>query len=503
MLKKYFKKKKIINKALNYSHNYREHKKPKQEPKQEPDIYNISNSYYKLRNFQPSDAIIINEITEMIASDPLFTPLELTFDFDTTLNDEQRKEITDILKEKKLPVLILYYGYKKYLIYFIDEDTGKLVKPNEIYAELEEAIIKLSSDATENNLVGDIAIDFFVLYSTKTDTELEKEIEQEPGILLFENFEKISLKSFSETSIESALEKNKGKDWSQDPPEGWLVTYGKPDAGGHQDNGVPEFNGWTFMKISTWNHTSGQGRIHFQGNKNTTIAIADSDEYADINDANFNSQLFSKIIDVTDVTKVKLTFNSSWWYENDNQKAAVYVFYDNDVNITYKSGKILDNYFMDIINSGLDNSNNCKNCLQNISNNGNTGMNCQNLSGDSQHCNNIIKIKFNIPVEASKMRIMWHYQGKNNWWWAIDNIKIKQEPESELESESESESDPEPEPDPEPDPESESINKNFYLIILVIIMVIYFLYQFLIKKKSINKIIKIDKLKKEIINMIN
>ena len=38
--------------------------------------------------------------------------------------------------------------------------------------------------------------------------------------------------------------------------------------------------------------------------------------------------------------------------------------------------------------------------------------------------NETVTVRLNTPEGAKEAVIIWDHQGKNNWWWAIDNIKI-------------------------------------------------------------------------------
>ena len=38
--------------------------------------------------------------------------------------------------------------------------------------------------------------------------------------------------------------------------------------------------------------------------------------------------------------------------------------------------------------------------------------------------NETIELELNNPSNARTAVITWNYSGHNNWWWAIDNIKV-------------------------------------------------------------------------------
>jgi hypothetical protein len=153
-----------------------------------------------------------------------------------------------------------------------------------------------------------------------------------------------------------------------------------PTAGGDT---VIEFDGWTFVDPVSWNNTAGQARDQFT--KGTgVIAVADSDEYDDKADAKFNASLATPAIDISGAAagSLILTYDSSW--RQEPQSGKVTVSFDGGAPVT-----LLE--LTPATPTAYDES---------------------------------VELSLNNPEEAKTAVISWEKQGHNNWWWAIDNIKV-------------------------------------------------------------------------------
>ena len=142
------------------------------------DIYNIPtydndgnvtvNSRYKLRNFQPNNAKLINEINEM-KSTHHFKEIDDDFDFDTTLSNNQRNYLKQILMENTdvaanassgaQTIGLIIYKKDSYILYRID-DNGDWKKYGSYNRTLDDWATD-PSDKTET-LTGQ----YYVLYDT-------------------------------------------------------------------------------------------------------------------------------------------------------------------------------------------------------------------------------------------------------------------------------------------------------------------------------------------------
>ena len=199
------------------------------------------------------------------------------------------------------------------------------------------------------------------------------------GVYFEENFDGVNLGPF-----ESDSESNgDGTDWASEGPAGWVMrkNNGHGLTGGGSD--VVEFDGWTFLDPVSWNATAEQNRSNFT--KGTgVIAVADSDEYDDKDDASLNATLSTPSIDISDASgsKLILKYDSSW--RKEPQIGSVSVSYDGGVQIELLK-----------------------------------------LDGNSPDAyNETVELELNNPSGAKFAVISWNYEGHNNWWWAIDNIRI-------------------------------------------------------------------------------
>ena len=199
------------------------------------------------------------------------------------------------------------------------------------------------------------------------------------GVYFVENFDGVKLGPF-----ESDSESNgDGTDWASEGPEGWVMrkNNGHGLTGGGSD--VVEFDGWTFLDPVSWNATAEQNRSNFT--KGTgVIAVADSDEYDDKDDARLNASLTTPSIDISDASgsKLILKYDSSWRKEP----------HIGSVSVSYDEGGQIE---------------------------------LLKLDGNSPDAyNETVELELNNPSGAKSAVISWNYEGHNNWWWAIDNISV-------------------------------------------------------------------------------
>ena len=207
---------------------------------------------------------------------------------------------------------------------------------------------------------------------------------------LVEDFDSLKLGPF-ESSTESGGD---GTDWTATAPDGWVMVLGPnhgPTAGG---DGVKEFNGWTFVDPVSWENTApGQGRTEFT--KGTVkgpqfpgvIAVADSDEYDDLADAKFDAALSTPAVNIAGVAA-----------------GALYITYDSSWRQEPQQGKVL------------------------VSFDGGAPVVLLELTPDTPTAyNETVTLALNNPEGAKSAVVTWDHQGHNNWWWAIDNVRIYSE----------------------------------------------------------------------------
>ena len=199
------------------------------------------------------------------------------------------------------------------------------------------------------------------------------------GVYFFEDFNSLVLGPFESDTEEGG----DNTDWTPNGPDGWVVRKGPSHGPTEEGEAVKEFDGWTFLDPNSWASTAGQFRDKFTKGVGV-IAVADSDEYDDKVKTSFNSSLETPAIDISAATanSLKLSYDSSWRQEPQIGK----------VSVVYDGGAEIQLLKMD--------------------------------EGSSDGLNERIVLDMANPIGARSVVVKWHYQGSNNWWWAIDNIKV-------------------------------------------------------------------------------
>ncbi|MCH7917728.1 MAG: hypothetical protein IIC50_07045 [Planctomycetes bacterium] len=183
---------------------------------------------------------------------------------------------------------------------------------------------------------------------------------------------------------------------TQSPPAGWTLDDSGVDQAGDPDNGVDEWEGWSFADKTWWATVDDQRRTEF-ARACGTVAVADSDEYDDKgNTGSYNAFMSTPAIDVLSVLAgedtLMLRFDSSWRPESA-QTANITASFDGGAPIEILRWE---------------------------------------SSGDLYHdhaTNEAATVTFGRPVGAQKMVLTFGYfDASNNWWWAIDNLEVLGEP---------------------------------------------------------------------------
>ncbi len=190
-----------------------------------------------------------------------------------------------------------------------------------------------------------------------------------------------------------------GKDWTATPPAGYAVDNSLMPPGG-----VPEWRGWTFAKKSFWETEGGQNRSNFTKGQGT-IAVGETDEWDDLPQLNnsFNSFLITTPINLENVVAntVVLEFDSSFRPEGamsatlppDNQEGIL--------QVSYNGGTTWNELFR---------------------------YNRTNTDGSATAPNVNEHKVVNVPNPAASptgsMKFRYGLTGTNDWWWAIDNLKV-------------------------------------------------------------------------------
>ncbi len=182
------------------------------------------------------------------------------------------------------------------------------------------------------------------------------------------------------------------------PPAGWSIVNSMPGLGQGDGVGVFEWEGWSFTDVSWWTTIAAdQQRSQFT-NATGTIAVADPDEWDDLgnprpeNLGTYNTFLSTGPIPLAGIGAdgLRLRFDSSW-RDEDNQRVNITVSYD---------GMPATEVLRWTSTAGPD------------------------FHDDAT--NEFVDIGLNNPAGASSVVITWGMEDAgNDWWWAIDNIRLE------------------------------------------------------------------------------
>ncbi|MFF1820967.1 phosphocholine-specific phospholipase C [Kribbella sp. NPDC058245] len=181
--------------------------------------------------------------------------------------------------------------------------------------------------------------------------------------------------------------------WTLTPPSGWSVV----NAPG-MPQGPKDLQGWTFM-TKRMHSTGGQDRDLFKLGLGV-LAVADPDDWDDLDGASgrgaFDSTLVSPAVALPAVTsKLYLVFDSHYRQEAP-QKVLVTATFDTGTPV-------------DLLRYSSDATGN------------------DNAGGDVE--NKEIRKEFAVPAGATAVTLRFRiYDARNNWYWAVDNIRLDGRP---------------------------------------------------------------------------
>ncbi len=226
-------------------------------------------------------------------------------------------------------------------------------------------------------------------------------------VIFEEDFEDVNLQDSIEEGVQAA------NVWSGTPPEGWEITNENPE-----DLGMPEWRTWAIVDLSWWTQTAGdQERSQFTSDQKDgkgigNGAVSDPDEWDDweVNGdpdalSDWNGHLNTPPINIVGAAEnsLILIFDSSWRPE-DTQTAVVTVSFDggNEEQILLFES------------SGTQTLVTIPTLEKN-----------QEALNDLEQVNETLEIPINNPADAAEVIISFGViDATNDWWWAIDNIKL-------------------------------------------------------------------------------
>ncbi|MET9292892.1 alkaline phosphatase family protein [Streptomyces sp. NPDC003077] len=160
------------------------------------------------------------------------------------------------------------------------------------------------------------------------------------------------------------------------PPPGWRVDNARMGGGG-----VTEWRGWTFTTDEFWTKTERGQQRELNVRARGVFAVADGDEWSDKSvTGGFDSTLISPAWPVTGGTTVTLAFTSHYRQEAA-QRGEVLVAYDGGAPTVVKT------YTADAIAA-------------------------------------VERIALKVPAGARTAEVRFRYTAGNNWFWAVDDVRI-------------------------------------------------------------------------------
>lgn len=177
------------------------------------------------------------------------------------------------------------------------------------------------------------------------------------------------------------------KGFTHTPPAGWSVELAPA-----MPQGMTEWQGWSFTTMPFWTAADGQDRANFTRAKGV-FAVADPDEWDDKGSPSsqgvFDSTLTSAPVALpAGLGQVHVGF-ASHYREDGPQKGLVTVSFDGGAPV-------------EILSFGPG-------------------------AGDRE--NEYYSIPVTVPAGASAMKVAWRlYDAGNNWYWAVDDLKVSDQP---------------------------------------------------------------------------
>ncbi len=210
--------------------------------------------------------------------------------------------------------------------------------------------------------------------------------------LFSEDFDSVTLRSpVDETSAPCATAACTANAYTRTGPNGVTVSVAGP-LPGPAGLGVVDWRGWSFTQRPYWNCVSGGNGSSFLG-ADGTIAVADGDEFDDLahEPGNLDTTLSTPSINIAarSGNLLALTFKSSW-RQAGAQTATISAVFNTGQTI------VLDQW------DSLQGSPDFKPSAE----------------------NEVVGLPVNVPAGATSVVLQFRYVGGDNWWWAIDDVRL-------------------------------------------------------------------------------
>ena len=220
------------------------------------------------------------------------------------------------------------------------------------------------------------------------------------NLMVFEAYTVGSIEGFDGLVLGPNVDEELAGDavWTKTAPGGWSIDdSGVPGVGIPDQDGVTEWAGWSFADKDWWAQATGDQRRSEFTKATGTIAIADGDEWDDQDHAEgYLNTFMSWPVTISGAAEgsLELHFDSSWRPEYDSyyrQTANVTVSYDG-----------ADPVEVMLWESNSDSPN-----------------------FHDANTNESVVVALNNPAGAKSAVVTFGYfDAGNDWWWAIDNVRI-------------------------------------------------------------------------------
>lgn len=187
---------------------------------------------------------------------------------------------------------------------------------------------------------------------------------------------------------------------------------------GDPGSGVDEWEGWSFADFDFWITADTQQRELFSRANNSIVAVVDPDEYDDLGlglgrpQNYYNAGLSTNNINVAGKNNVTLAFDSSWRAEARDDRHANPAL-NNGVN----GGEVNDQTA--IIYASFDGGTPVRVNLWS------SDSNLPEYHGDA--VDERAEVPITVPAGAQNMKLTFGMlNAGNDWWWAIDNLEVRQ-----------------------------------------------------------------------------
>ncbi len=209
---------------------------------------------------------------------------------------------------------------------------------------------------------------------------------------------------FESVVLGTTIEESAGTEdvWSDTPPEGWIVDRsGVPGYGDLATDGMHEWAGWAFAQRDWWFTVDPQSRDSFQLSEGT-IAVADPDEWDDADHPDsasegwYKTYMYTPEIDISGCQSgtLQLVFDSSWnpEFDDDYHQSGI-------LTVSFNGQEELQLFLW-------------------LSDTSSPYYKAADM-------NETVTVNVANPPWATSMVLKFGmFDAGNDWWWAIDNIKV-------------------------------------------------------------------------------